>query len=375
MHTSFAREWRQLLQSYPAPIVAQMQSLAAGHAATLAQYFYEAMLEDPQASALLSHEQVHTRLLGSMQQWIQDVLGADLDADFAALVQRQVQIGQIHARIDVPVHLVLRGARRLKDAAHRLLQAEHAAAAHGACQLLSAILDHAMEAMSQAYAFSREDTARSQEAYRLFSVTENLSTVREQRRAELLAWENQCLYLRAMGGGSQAMLQVASSDFGLWFRHKGMDMFQGMPAAQAIMEAMQCIDEELLPALMHSTPENMSAALMALRDQTRHMAMNLEALFTQSSELDAGRDVLTQLLNRKFLPVVMTKEVAYARKTASVFSVLAIDIDHFKHINDRYGHEAGDAVLQQVAALMSNSIRGGDYLFRLGGEEFLMLLV
>src|SRR5690606_38908123 len=42
---------------------------------------------------------------------------------------------------------------------------------------------------------------------------------------------------------------------------------------------------------------------------------------------------------------------------------------------DRYGHEAGDAVLQQMAALMSNSIRGGDYLFRLGGEEFLMLLV
>ena len=55
--------------------------------------------------------------------------------------------------------------------------------------------------------------------------------------------------------------------------------------------------------------------------------------------------------------------------------MLALDIDHFKRINDGYGHEAGDRVLQQLAALLVNNSRAGDYLFRLGGEEFLMLLV
>lgn len=84
---------------------------------------------------------------------------------------------------------------------------------------------------------------------------------------------------------------------------------------------------------------------------------------------------MTRMLNRKFLPVVLGKEVNYARKTGRSFAVLALDIDHFKSINDTHGHEAGDLVLQQLALLLSNNSRGGDYVFRLGGEEFLMLLV
>jgi diguanylate cyclase len=55
--------------------------------------------------------------------------------------------------------------------------------------------------------------------------------------------------------------------------------------------------------------------------------------------------------------------------------VLSIDLDHFKQVNDTHGHEAGDMVLQQVASLLSQHSRGGDYLFRLGGEEFILVLV
>src|SRR5690606_6029880 len=105
------------------------------------------------------------------------------------------------------------------------------------------------------------------------------------------------------------------------------------------------------------------------------IAFHLERLFEQHSELESGRDALTRLLSRKFLSVVMAKEVAYARRSNTRFAVLTIDIDHFKSINDQYGHEAGDMVLQQFAALINNLIRAGDYAFRLGGEEFLLLMV
>jgi len=84
---------------------------------------------------------------------------------------------------------------------------------------------------------------------------------------------------------------------------------------------------------------------------------------------------MTRLLNRKFLPAVLSREVQYSRQNNSPFALLALDIDHFKQINDNYGHEAGDMVLQQLAVLMTNSCRGGDFLFRLGGEEFLLVLV
>lgn len=112
-----------------------------------------------------------------------------------------------------------------------------------------------------------------------------------------------------------------------------------------------------------------------MREQSKSIRYYLDLLFEQNREVESGRDVLTRLLNRKFLPAVMTKEVNYSRRNKSQFAILAIDIDHFKTVNDSYGHEGGDLVLQHLAALLSNTGRGGDYLFRLGGEEFLMLLV
>ena len=72
---------------------------------------------------------------------------------------------------------------------------------------------------------------------------------------------------------------------------------------------------------------------------------------------------------------MLSKEVNYARKRGIAFALIAIDLDFFKRINDTYGHEAGDAVLQQFSELLSNRSRAGDYVFRLGGEEFLILLV
>lgn len=375
MFSFYANEWRRLLLGFDTESSAVLAQIAQTHNQVLAEHFYSAMLEDEAASGLLSHEQVQSRLMGSMRRWIVQVLSAKVDDDLGALVAYQVKIGEVHARIDVPVHLVLRGARSLKEGLRAVLRQEATACYAETIQMAATLIDHAMEAMSQGYAVSRDRNARTTEAYRLFSVTQNLATVREQRRAELLDWENQCLYLHAMGAGNQPLSSLSTSDFGLWFRHKGVDIFNGAPATQSILDAIEQIDSHLLPALMQAKGADVALPLLQLREQSRHIAMSLESLFTQNSELDAGRDVLTQLLNRKFLPVVLSKEVAYARKHASTFSVVSMDIDHFKRINDQHGHEGGDMVLQQVALTLSNNIRGGDYLFRLGGEEFLMLLV
>ncbi len=142
---------------------------------------------------------------------------------------------------------------------------------------------------------------------------------------------------------------------------------------------MAQIDEVLLPTFATRTQEAEGPRslehLRELRELSRGIRFHLERLFEQSNELESGRDVLTRLLNRKFLSVVMSRQVSYARQDNKTFAVLAIDIDHFKRINDNHGHEAGDLVLQQMAAFLVNSSRAGDYLFRLGGEEFLMVLV
>lgn len=378
MSPAYASEWRSILLCFTPRVRAAMQQLVASNSEMLALHFYEAMMEDDAAASFLSHEQVQNRLKPTMQVWLEEVYALDPDADLEKVAQRQVKIGEVHARIDLPVYLVLRGASRIKEGIHNLMllrsplsEPERLAAA----QMVMRVMDLAMEIMAQAYASSRDRTSRSKEAYRLFALTQNVSTLRERRRAELLDWQNQCLFNHALGNAGLAMPKLSASDFGLWFRHKGAHVFQGMPETALILSGMEHIDHVLLPAFGQATPEQLVQRLGELREQARSIALNLEALFEHNSQMDAGRDVLTHLLNRKFLPVVLSKEVAFARESGTTFSVLAIDIDHFKRINDTWGHEGGDMVLQQISAILSNNSRGGDYVFRMGGEEFLVLLV
>lgn len=85
-------------------------------------------------------------------------------------------------------------------------------------------------------------------------------------------------------------------------------------------------------------------------------------------------DSLTGLYNRKHLMETLTKEMTRGRRHQHRCSVLMIDIDHFKHYNDSFGHLAGDEVLTKLAGLLKESIRSSDYAARYGGEEFLVML-
>nr|WP_275424716.1 GGDEF domain-containing protein [Marinobacterium sediminicola] len=143
---------------------------------------------------------------------------------------------------------------------------------------------------------------------------------------------------------------------------------------------MEEIDNVLLPLFgaddnsVNSKLSNIHL-LRDLRDKVKSIRFHLSNLFEQNNELESGRDVLTRLLNRKFMPVVLSKQISQARSQKTSFAVFAIDIDYFKRVNDTYGHQAGDAVLQQLSLILVNNSRSGDYLFRLGGEEFLLIAV
>ncbi len=85
-------------------------------------------------------------------------------------------------------------------------------------------------------------------------------------------------------------------------------------------------------------------------------------------------DTLTAVNNRRFFDQRLGEEVAHAIREQQPLSCLLLDIDHFKQINDRYGHQMGDRVLMEVASLIRAQMRGNDVLARYGGEEFAALL-
>lgn len=86
------------------------------------------------------------------------------------------------------------------------------------------------------------------------------------------------------------------------------------------------------------------------------------------------RDPLTGVNNRRFFDQRIDEEVSRARRSKQPLSCLFIDLDHFKQVNDAHGHQAGDAVLQQLAQILNESMRTSDVLARYGGEEFVILL-
>lgn len=85
-------------------------------------------------------------------------------------------------------------------------------------------------------------------------------------------------------------------------------------------------------------------------------------------------DALTRVHNRKYLEDRLTSEFAYSLRHRASLALILFDIDHFKAVNDRYGHAGGDAVLRQVARCCQDRLRAEDLLARVGGEEFAVLL-
>ena len=376
--TLLADEWRDLMGRLSLPGRDLLSGIVHGSVRELADDFYDHMLADGQASVFLSSQQVHERLHASLQKWLLDVLTSTGPQAIEGLIAAQRVIGDVHARLGIPVTLVARGARRLKL---RLLERLGGDGPDGrdrqtAMLYVSQVLDLSMEAMTASYSRSHERSARSDEAYRLFSLMQNLGTERERQRASLLDWENGLVYQVATEGPLADVQDLSASTFGLWFTHKGQPSFGDTPEIQAISSLIDATDARLRDArAAGGQPVPRGPLLRAVRENVSQIKHVLGVLFEQMSELESGRDSLTQLMNRRFLPTVLRREVALAMRSRTSFALIMVDVDHFKSINDRHGHHAGDLALRAVAGVLLNGMRSSDYAFRYGGEEFLLVLV
>lgn len=106
-----------------------------------------------------------------------------------------------------------------------------------------------------------------------------------------------------------------------------------------------------------------------------HIGLALANLkLNESLRQQAIRDPLTDLFNRRYMEEMLERELARAIRKKSSLGIIFIDIDHFKHFNDEYGHDAGDRVLRELGRFMKTQIRKEDIVCRYGGEEFIVIL-
>jgi len=136
-------------------------------------------------------------------------------------------------------------------------------------------------------------------------------------------------------------------------------------------------------ALLHVSPQHDTTNDEAMAEEhyallrlfTEPIALAVSNLkLRESLRQQSIRDPLTGLFNRRYLEESLAIEIERAKRNTLSFSIIMIDLDHFKRFNDTHGHEAGDAVLQALGGFLHRNVRGGDIACRYGGEEFTLVL-
>ncbi len=180
-------EWQRRLSAVRAPTRALLAAVVDAGGPELAD-LSTAACSPTRAARFLDPDQVRDRLKPTLRRWLAQLLSAGTeDADTVQAVQEHV--GHVHARIGIPVDLVSRGARMVKDRLHRGIRAmaQDDAQALDAIVTADALIDTALEAMTRAYTRSREAARDLDGSFRLFSLIQNVGTERERQRALLLA--------------------------------------------------------------------------------------------------------------------------------------------------------------------------------------------
>jgi diguanylate cyclase (GGDEF)-like protein/putative nucleotidyltransferase with HDIG domain len=239
---------------------------------------------------------------------------------------------------------------------------------------------------------------------RSMSLTETMTVV-SAKLSELVPFSTCALFVRRRGedlrcrfsaGVHADLLELASiaEGHGLsgWVARHRRPLVNGRPEVEFGAAGVSPADLQLQSALVcplrvaddvigtiavfHHESESYTEDHRRVLDQVAHQAASVvhNALVFERTQEQALRDGLTGLANTRALQFTVAREMGRARRNAAQFSLVLLDLDDFKFINDEYGHLAGDRALQEVARVLQQTTRPYDPCIRYGGDEFVVLL-
>ena len=172
-------------------------------------------------------------------------------------------------------------------------------------------------------------------------------------------------------------LARAVGQSGVRYTHagRGLEIEQGRTARHALTAAI-VVDNQELGSIAFTRPKPFTAQderMIELYLSSLVLPLRNALLYHDAVQASV-KDALTGVHNRKFLETTLRREVGLAYRHGTPLSLIVLDVDHFKSINDEHGHHAGDAVLRMVAESLSECVRQTDVLARFGGDEFTILL-
>lgn len=167
-------------------------------------------------------------------------------------------------------------------------------------------------------------------------------------------------------------------EFGSWLYGKGTDIIKDKSHLKHLDELHISMHREAIVIRKLLLEGHSSAPIYALVKKAEHYSLELgnEIALMNSIVIMTvyNKDPLTGFLNRRFLEKVMINQMEIAKATETPFSIIMIDLDHFKKLNDTHGHQTGDKALVHISDIIRKTVRQSDLVFRYGGEEFLLVL-
>jgi len=371
---------RELLSNLDIKTLRLISEVLKPQAKNVADEFYRIMLSHPECSQFLTNEKVENHLKQAMTDWLISLVNSLSRDEIESFIHRQIEIGNKHARINIPLIAISIGTSVLKQSLFRIILDSSIPRnlLADTVILLDKLIDHSISVMNRTYFTNLLSDAQDQQALRLQSLGMDMALQTEALRSSLFDWHRQILGLLMDTNIDLTQIpSVKRTNFGLWVQHKGDLLFSGSEELIKLKLTMQLIDETFNKALdirSDGLSDCLREHLKEIDELVTSSTTILGSITEQTLALEGGRDPLTKLFNRRFLRTILQREVKISMETQDRFAILMIDVDHFKKVNDNYGHDAGDSILRQIAEILITTVRAGDFVFRYGGEEFLAVL-
>ncbi|MCK5121698.1 MAG: GGDEF domain-containing protein [Methylococcales bacterium] len=374
--------YRQILNDINRPenedTIVLIGQLIAPHSNNIAKHFYRTLLGNNHASSFLNHDAVKYRLTGSMTRWVDGLFSyRPMESDIDDYINDQLKVGHIHARIELPVCLVNYGMILIKNKlmSHLIDSPLDRKQLANVMVIVNNLVDCSLAIINESYKDDLVDNENQNQAFRLHASAHNLAFECERLRTSLSEWMREIMILvQDQGANITNVPTIRHSSFGLWIVHKANLYLHGRSELGILNQLLDDIDEALQELEGEENEAVVESIVKSLNNLITNTVWLLGNLAKEMIEEDSGKDTLTHLLNRHYLDTVLRQETDFSLHKGMVYGLIYVDIDHFKQINDDYGHDNGDRILVQIAEILTNNIRTGDFVFRLGGEEFLVVL-
>lgn len=371
----------KLYDSESTVMLRKMDKVLSPQASEIVDIFYAELMEVPEIAPILTHNIIHRNLKSHLHTWLRELFRARNSHEVEELIARQKRIGVVHANIRIHLNYFTHGISILKreiyGRLHGMLARQDDFAE--AFLILGQVFDVLVSIITEAYLSNELFHETNVLSLKMKGLTQNAAIECERLRSLLLDWLRSSLTFlyQAPKIDLNALPRLQSSTFGLWVLYKSDLISPAIDASAELRKHINLIDQTLVTAAQCRIEKDEPAffdGMVALNDAVSRASWYISSIADELMELDSGIDPLTRLYNRRYLETILRRHTDIAVKQNIYYSVLLMDMDHFKGVNDNHGHDNGDLALKQFAEDILLAVRASDFVFRYGGDEFLVVL-